>query len=236
VIQNNQKVTQLYRASILEDPQLLSDREFILVADDFEGEIEFYYNQDTLTSCSGCEDGFLNTIRESIENISFKTSDYQAGVQTWKDAWAMLMGGESRSPNRDRDEAEADREYLLSERIVSDDADIIQDAMRRFGEAFSSSDPQENAQTQRQVQTTPERRSFEETLLEAERNEEGDIPFRAITDVNTQIEEEEVISQSIQALYEAQLPHAFAQDVQAQEVYARIIRMHFELVRTINLF
>ena len=108
VINNNQKIVQLYRASVLERPALAQDRDIILVSDDFISQIEQYYNKDTLTACSSCEWGFLETIRESISNISFKNSDYKEGVQKWKDAWAMLRGWRA-NPGYERREAELPR-------------------------------------------------------------------------------------------------------------------------------
>jgi len=77
IIQNNQKVAQIYRASVLEKPELANDRELILVAPDFISEIESHYNKDTLTACSACDGAFLDTIRESIQDISFRNSDYR---------------------------------------------------------------------------------------------------------------------------------------------------------------
>jgi len=44
------------------------------------------------------------------------------------------------------------------------------------------------------------------------------------------------VSQEIGTLYDNQLPFAFVQDTAAQELQARIIRMHFDLVFTANLF
>jgi hypothetical protein len=55
VIKNNKNITRLYETSILDKAFLAENRNFILVSDDFESQIETYYNKDTLGSCSKCE-------------------------------------------------------------------------------------------------------------------------------------------------------------------------------------
>jgi hypothetical protein len=55
IIKSNRNITRLYESSILDKSYLATDRNFILVSDDFESQIETYYNKDTLGSCSKCE-------------------------------------------------------------------------------------------------------------------------------------------------------------------------------------
>lgn len=239
VIQNNQKVAQLYRASVLERPELANDRNFILVADDFVSQIESHYNRDTLTACSSCEGGFLDTIRERMQDISFKNSDYREWVQKWKDAWAMLMWWWSSNPWREREESDATEEYLRSQGIESGQSHIILENQERYGEGLSSLDPTMNSRFESTIwnvsQALSDHQIFMQTLWEAERNDEGNIPYLEMTRVNTQSQDDEDIAASIATLYQDQLPYAYVQDTVAQELQTRIIRMHFDLVYTANL-
>lgn len=237
IIQNNQKVGQLYRASVLDKPQLATDRNFILVADDFISQIESHYNKDTLTACSSCEDGFLGTIREKIQDISFKNSDYKEWVQKWRDAWAMLRWwSASWGPDQARREAEAIDSHLSAQWMDTEQADIIIGNQERYDAGgLSSTDPLSNASSQAVAQTQQERKTFDETLAEAERNRQNAIPYLNIIRVDTQTKDEEEISDSIASLYNDQLPYAYVQDTVAQELQSRIIRMHLDLVFTANL-
>ena len=237
VIQNNQKVAQLYRASVLEKPQLATDRNFILVADDFISEIESHYNKDTLTSCSSCEWWFLDTVREAMQNISFKNSDYSEWVQKWRDAWAMLMWQWwGSNPDRAREEAQLTEDYLRSQWIESERGHIILETQGRYDAGWlSSTDPLMNSQYQSQSQTEQERQTFQETLAEKTRNDNNSIPYLEVIRVDTQIKDDIDIAMSIETLYNDQLPYAFVQDTVTQELQAHIIRMHLDLVFTANL-
>jgi len=49
------------------------------------------------------------------------------------------------------------------------------------------------------------------------------------------VQDTQTIEKSIHTLFEDQKPFAFVQDTVSQELQARILRMHFSLVRSINL-
>jgi hypothetical protein len=53
--------------------------------------------------------------------------------------------------------------------------------------------------------------------------------------VNTEIKATEDLKAEIKAMFEDQLPFAQWQDVASQELQLRILRMHFSLVRSINM-
>lgn len=53
--------------------------------------------------------------------------------------------------------------------------------------------------------------------------------------MDKEIKDTQDISASIASIYEDQLPFSLTQDVGAQQLMARIIRMHFSLVRSINM-
>jgi hypothetical protein len=64
---------------------------------------------------------------------------------------------------------------------------------------------------------------------------ERKVPIVGIARVNTEIKQTEDISSEIKAIFEDQLPFAQGQDVASQELQLRILRMHFSLVRSINI-
>lgn len=237
IINNNQKVAQLYRASITERPALLRDQEFILVSSDFVTQIETYYNKDTLTACSSCEWGFLDTVRESISNISFKNSDYKEWVQKWKDAWAMLRGGSRSNPDYKRREAELLSQYLSSQWQAGTQADSITSNLERYNEwGLSTSNPLSNSAYHAQAGIENEAKTFEETLREKfAESWENKVPLVELVRVDAELQTDENLQQNIASLYDDQIPFALSQDTQAQELQLRIIRMHFDLVWAINM-
>ncbi len=236
LIKNNQKIAQLYRASILEKPTLILERDFILVSQDFVAQIESYYNKDALTDCSQCEGWFLQKIREKISSISWLNASASEGIQKWKDAWALVRGWKS-NPGYAQKQADILSWYLKSQWIESTQAGIIVWNLWRYNQGWlSSNNPLDSSSYNNQAQVDSKSQSFKEALLEKLwENSENKIPIAEITRVNTQIKSTEDIEKTIASLYESQIPFAFTQDVAAQQLQLRIIHMHFSLVNSINI-
>ncbi len=235
LIKNNQKIAQLYRSSILDKPFLAKDQNFILVSDDFKWQIRSYYNKDTLSSCSECKGGFLDTIREKIKNISNLQANAKEGIQKWKDAWAMLRWWKA-TPWYAEKEAALLAWYLESQWISSEQADIIMSNLERYnGGGLSTSNPLDSSAYHAQAQVEAKVKTFRETLLEKFSSGEDKIPIAEIVRVDTQMKDSEEVKKEIASVYEDLLPFSITQDTATQELQWRIIRMHFSLVNAINI-
>lgn len=235
IIRNNNKIIQLYQASILEKPVLNPEWWYILVADDFLWEIQKLYNSDTLAWCSSCEWNSWDEFNKSISEISIKNSDYEAGVETWKQAWKQLQWIFSPSPADTSRERQLLSEYLDSQWLHNSQGDIILWNFDRYNEWWlSSSDPLTNSSNYAQVNIESEIDSFSQTLSEKFAGEEK-VSIVELTRVNAQTKESSEIESEISALYDDQVPFSYSQDSVAIEIQSRIIRMHFSLLKSINM-
>lgn len=234
MIKNNDAVAQLYRASIM-DKSYIAEREWLLfVANDFVSQIEEYYNKDTLTSCSACKWAFMDRIQESIKKISFLNSDAKEGIKAWKDAWALMKGGRA-TPWYAEEEERLLAGYLGEQGIQTEQAGVVTDNLARYNSGgLSSSNPLFNSANYAQVQIENETQTFAQTLQEKLAGEEK-VPVIEVVRVNRELQDTQDISQSIASIYEDQLPFSLTQDTAAQQLQARIIRMHFSLMRSINI-
>ena len=234
IINNNRKITRLYETSILDKAHLAKDRDFILVSNDFESQIESHYNKDTLGACSKCDGNTWSDLSDKIKNISFKNADYKEGIQKWKDAWALLRWGKA-SGEQEAQQARLLNDYLGEQWISGSQADVVLDNLGRYGSGgLSSSNPLFDSKNYAQAAVENEIDTFAQTLSERFAGEEK-VPIVAITEVNTEIKATEDLKAEIKAMFEDQLPFAQWQDVASQELQLRILRMHFSLVRSINM-
>jgi hypothetical protein len=234
VIKNNKNITRLYETSILDKAFLAENRNFILVSDDFESQIETYYNKDTLGSCSKCEWNTWATLWDKIKNISFKNGTYKEWVQKWKDAWALLRWGKA-SWWQEAVQTRLLNEYLWEQWISGSQADVVLDNLNKYSSwGLSSSNPLFNSESYAQASIENEIDTFSQTLQEQFAWEEK-VPIVANTKVNSEIKATEDLKSEIKSIFEDQLPFAQWQDVASQELQLRILRMHFSLIRSINM-
>ena len=231
-IANNREIIRLYESSILDKAFLAENRNFILTSTDFEWQIQEYYNKDTLWFCSRCEGNSWAETTEQIRNISIRNSEYEAWLQQWKDAWALMRGG---SPAHNATvENRVLSEYLGSQWIPWNQAAVVLDNLDRYGSgSISWSNPALNSENYASASITNTIDTFSQTLSEQFEGRER-VPIIELAQVNSEIQSSEDLSLSIQSLYEDQLPFAQSQDISSQKLQLRILRMHASLVRSIN--
>lgn len=234
LIKNNEEIIELYRSSLLDKAYISENPWFIIVSDDFRSQIEEYYSKDTLTSCSACEGGFMDRVSEKITTISNFTSWAQEGVKEWQDAWKLARWW-STSPMYAEQEAVLLAGYLETEWISTEQSGIVMDNLEKYGSGgLSSSNALFNSKNYAQSQVKNSRDTFWESVLEVFQEQEK-TPFLEVTRVDSQLQDTESLSQSIASIYEEQLPFSLTQDTAAQQLQARLIRMHFSLVNSINI-
>lgn len=145
----------------------------------------------------------------------------------------MLRGG-NREVSQQQEEALLE-EYLQWQWISPTQAETVTDNLEKYNESgLSSSDPLTNSSNYAQASIQQEVQTFQQTMLEKFEGEEK-VPFVELGKVNTEIKNTENIKKEIHSLFEDQKPFAFSQDVASQQLQLRILRMHFSLVRSINM-
>ncbi len=233
VSQNHNLILQHFQASILEK-QCAPESEIILVSWNFLSELQMYYNKDTLMACSSCEDEFTWRTLERIRNISFINSDFRAWIQAWREAWAMLKWWFTPRWNPEVREQARD-EWLSREGRNNNIVNIIHNNRERYNAwGLSTSDTELNENQNAVTQTQPTPPTFEEALRQ-EMQWRQRIPITQIPTTQIEIERTQTISQTIQGLYESQIPYSLVQDTQSEEIMLRMIRMHVRLSESINL-
>ena len=231
--QNNSLILQHFRASILEKP-CAPNLELILVPWNFLSELQMYYNKDTLTACSSCEDEFAWRTMERIQNISLINSDYRAGMQAWREAWAMLKWWFIPTWNPENRERSRD-EWLEREWRNSNIVNITHNNRERYDAGWlSTNSTDENASSNAMTQITPRIPSFDEALRQ-EMQWRQSIPITAIPRTEWEISRTQTISETIWDIYNSQIPYSLIQDTQSEEILLRMIRMHIRLSESINL-
>jgi len=236
LIDNNSKISELYRTSILDKAFQTNWDTYMLVSSDFRKQIEEYYNKDTLTECSMCEENFGWRIRESIQNIGSLNADGKQWIQNWKDAWA-LMRGWSRNPTLVETEELLLAQYLESQGISWDQAAVVMDNLARYNSWWlSTSNPLFNSTNYSTNNIKNEVKTFSETLKEKfAEDDDGTVPIAELARVNVQLRSSEDIKKSITTLYEEQKPAALVEDTLSTEIQLRIIKMHISLINSINM-
>jgi len=236
LVDNNSKITELYRTSILDKAFQTNGDVYILVADDFRSQIEEYYNKETLTDCSMCEENFWGRIREAIQNIGSINADGKQWIQNWKDAWALIRWW-SQNPTLVETEELLLAQYLESQGISWDQAAVVMDNLARYNSWWlSTSNPLFNSANYSTNNIENEVQTFSETLREKFAEDDDDsVPITELARVNVQLRSSEDIRKSINTLYEEQLPAASVQDTLSTEIQLRIIRMHISLINSINM-
>lgn len=176
----------------------------------------------------------MDTVKEKIETISSFTDGAKEGIKEWKDAWALAKGGKA-SPGYAEQEELLLAGYLQEQGIETEQAGVIMGNLERYGSGgLSSSNPLFNSANYAQVQIENETQTFSEALQEKLAGEEK-IPNIEVVRVNRELKGTQDIAESIASVYEDQLPFSLTQDTGAQQLQARIIRMHFSLMRSINI-
>ncbi len=125
--------------------------------------------------------------------------------------------------------------FLAQQWISWSQADVLLDNHSRYGSGWvSASNPLFNSAQYSQANAKNEIDSFAETVQE-EFSKRETVPIVALATVNSEIKASEDLKKEIKSIFEDQLPFSQSQDVVAQELQLRIIRMHFSLIKTIDI-
>ena len=258
LIQNNQKILDFYRKSIVDKASLSQSTPYLLVQNTFPSEMMRAYNSDTLKACSGCgsEWGLLDIeqdLSKIMESISGGFESIKDSTHSWKEAFALLRW---ESPSWDGNpslERELLSSFLKEQWVDTEQADIMMGNLERYNAwGLSTSNPALNSINEYQTKVFPVLDSFWvsigkwiqasidlwEDLIDLWEDvlpQNDTIPYSYIYRVRNEVLSTEEISQNIATLYNEEIPFAIVEDTTTQELQARIIRMHYSLVRSANI-
>lgn len=234
LIKNNKEIVSYYRLSII-DKRSYGNTNFMLVPDTFEWEIGANYNKDTLADCSLCDGGFFDKVKTSIENIGANTSQNNEWLRKWKEAWALLTGAVGQS-NYTKEEERILKEHLWKENLNSSSADTVTDNLARFNSGWlSTSNPFFNSANYTFSKAKDQVDTFANSLDTLIDTDQEKIPIVAIEKSVPKVKTSDAISQEISALYGEMIPFVAVQDTKNEQIIAKLLRMHYSLVRSINI-
>ena len=91
LIQNNEKILNLYRKTIIWEDINYNISDFILVDNNFLLEIEKNYWKDSIGNCNNNKEWFFKTIEKAITNIKLINKQGEKWIQKRKDARNLLV-------------------------------------------------------------------------------------------------------------------------------------------------
>jgi len=234
LLKNNKKIVDYYRLSIV-DEKWQSDADFILVPDNFDGEMEQYYNKDTLSDCSLCEWGFFEKITESIDKIWSLNSSGTEWIRKWKEAWGLISGAVGQSTYT-KEEDRVLREYLWKQGINGSASDTVTDNLQRYNSGgLSSSNPFFNSFNYTFSKTEEDIGAFNQALENHLDTSQEEIPIVVLREQTDKAKTTGNIQSEIAAMFEDMIPFSAVQDTGSEKAQAKLIRMHYSLVRSINI-
>ncbi len=232
LITNNQEILRFYRGFITGSAQTWNTA-FILTWNNFTAEMANYYNTATLNACSKCQWEFWDVL-DTVTNISAMFDEAKQSTKVWQDTWNLLWSWGS-TPEYQNLEKDLLSDYLKSSWVSIEQADIMLWNLERYNNwGLAGINPIKNSikefKTAAQSFDASLRESFEELV-----GEEESVPYAELTRINTQVRSSQDIRSAISTVYNDELPFAYSQDTKTQSLQARILKMHFSLVRTANL-
>ena len=234
VIKNHKYIVGFYRLSI-NDSAYVSSRKYILVNDNFESEMEQYYNKTILTDCSQCEWGFMDRMNESIDKISNLNTEGFQGIRKWKEAWAQITWAVWQSI-KTQQEDKLLREYLSTQGVSWDAAESVTNNLEKYNSGgLSTSNPLFNSANYTFGKAKEKVDSFTQWAIQNYLDtDQEEIPIVIINTTTDEVETTQSIEATISGIYEKQLLFAPVQDTGTQKLISKIIRMHYNLVEAIN--
>lgn len=204
---------------------------FILVKDNFQQELDIYYNSYTLESCGKCQWNFSETVQTSMTSITDYNKLWKNGIQRWKDAWNLLIWNVSEAKYREIERQVLSRE-LSRQWLRGEQSEIIMGNLERYnGNGFSLSNnyvANSFAPAARSLGKVVD--EFSLAMEKAyERYGWNPVPFVELITVEEEVKKSTILEKEILAFYETHRPLANIQDVSAETLLWRIRDYHLSL-------
>ena len=236
LVRNNKNITDAYRLSVLGRSNI-AQQSFIFVPENFSDKMEEYYNKDTISACSSCEEAYWAKIQKEISKIWKINLDTTNWTKKWKAAFASLWG--TTLPSIDeKNEERVLKEYLSSQWISGSAADAVTNNLKEYNSSDSiSSNPLTNSlnYTFTNVDNTLGNTFKESAIQNFLDTGQEEIPIAIITESSDEIQISKSIQNSLAELYKQESSFAQRDDTGSEKIIAKIIRMHFSIAKSINI-
>ncbi len=241
VINNNEKMLELYRLSITWKWQYFTNEDRINLSlidkNSFFDEFKNYYNDTTTNKCSQKEWGFSDRISKAIESIS----NWQDLWKNWTKDWvyrAWLLKWDRYIWNLKTEEAE--RKLLqkeLSRQWLSTSAsEKMLKNLEKFNDSWwfsADNNFLQNTASYVYDRTSDQFGDFKETIKDSFKDkswkEVSNIPIKKLTEVGDKVASKEQIEKEIKGLYYKELEYIKMIDTTTESLEWRIIEMHINL-------
>lgn len=245
LLTNTKEVKSYFIASIRWRSEK-NTKSIILVKESFFGDMENYYDSSTAETCSRCEWNSTQKIEKSINSITELNKQGRKWIQTWVDAWNMLIWNQEKSKQR-----ETERILLLKELarqwVSTENTSIIMGNLEAYNDnGFFSINNNflSNTFSNMGRKIYEQLDDFNETVLQVYNKKttsqnqnwttNTDITIQNMAEVNEEIDRSSQLEKEIETIYLSELAFAQLQDDSDEKVYARFSKLHIELIQTIK--
>ena len=249
LIENNEKILDLYRTTIIWGDKTFWS--FMLVDNNsFRLEIKKHYSKSSISKCN--EDWwFFEKIYTSIKEINLINKEWKEWIQKWKDSWQLLIWNK---PDEEWKIAKRELKKFLSNQWVSlENQEIALNNLEKYNSEWLSLNNNFLTNTLSTIKDKIENRmsswseeiaiefltkskkelAEENSRLEKAKNQNISInEVKKITD-NSKISIE--LKEKISELYESEIPYASVWDTTTESTRARIIETHLNIDESINI-
>ena len=245
IANNHENFLEYFRLSIL-GKKASFNKTLSLVWDDFQSDFWEYYNENTSDNCSSCEDNFKDRMKKAISFLSNIQEVGKNGIKEWQDAIAILNGSIDER-EYERLERELLEEELSRQWISSKWSEAILNNLDRYNETGGFSLDNNfitNSFDYFINSVKSEIQEFRDSVLE-EFNEPVDhpvapnsspsVPIEKFNTTHKELWTTKTVEEQIAEMYQKELPYANLQDDSDESLRARIIQMHFDLSKSIEM-
>lgn len=222
ILANTHKLAHVYRMSLLWKKQQVIDID-ILFWEKIASNIISSYNPNISQSCSACKEGFFDRISTAITNIVANNKGFNAGIQEWKNAWALLNGDPVQVKA-----FEAKNQTNKQPNILLNKKEISLQALDKYnwGSPFLNNATFIENASDIQNSLSSGLDSFKEAVLGAQDNEDNEVSIIELESSGTNVDKTSEIYTIISVLHEANKSLGSSQDISSQTGLASTYQMH----------
>lgn len=237
VLKNNESILDLFRLSVIWEPENFNSIKLILVKNNFELEIKKNYWVESINECNSIKWWFFEKITKAITDIKFLNKQWEDWIKQWKEAWQLLIW--NRPDEELKIEKKVLRNYLSSENIWMTNQVILNNNLEKYNQDWINENNNFLTNTIKSTlsKTANQLRRWKREIVKDFFNK-GNYKNPSYNDL-IQVGESSKLTKRIQEritiLYEQEVPFAAVWDVTTENLRAKIINTHFSLDNSINI-